>query len=459
MVWRQSRYDLRRSSRYPLLGCRLAAGALALGLFGACAEVATQPPVPQAGVAERPYLLPPASGYPGSLEAGLGASLDDLNRRLLAEGAGPELRRVADTLVRERPDSAPAQVLVAQLELVGGDADGARSRLEPLVEQWPSYDAAQLLFGHVSERLGELPRAFEAYRQIADRIPLAAQRVGETRQRVLEIVFNRLADALSGDDLDRAGEQLARLEAWAPGATATLEGRRSLAVARGDARLELTTVRELRRWLPEDAELRDRLATLEVAVGDPGAGISILQEMAAERPGDPEIAARLSRARFRWRLVLLPRDVRALMRAPELARSDLAALIYWLFPTVRYARPQSARIANDVFNHDFREEIVRVINLDLMDVDPGLHQFGPAEPATRAESLAAILMVVAAGSPQEACLGAAASSKLQSWPIACAAAAACGLIEAEADCLPAAPLSGAEAVELCRRAQQLLGAE
>ncbi len=259
--------------------------------------------------------------------------------------------------------------------------------------------------------------------------------------------------------MERAAQQLARLEAWAPGATSTLQGARRLAAARGDTRAELGTVRELRRRLPQDAQLRDRLATLEVAVGDPGAGISLLQEMAAERPGDATLAARLSRARFRWRLVLLPSEVRALIRTPELERSEMAALIYWLFPSVRYARPQSARIANDVFDHDFREEIVRVINLDVMDIDPGLHEFGPAEPVTRAESLAAVLRVVAAARPDEACVGAVAGRERLSWPIACAAAASCGLVPEEADCLPAATLSGAEAVEICRRAQLLLGGE
>jgi len=453
MLWRQSRLRLSSGNR------RLAAGLLVVALAGACAEAPPPAPSPRADTTERPFLLPPASGFPGELDAELGASLDGFHRRLLAEGAGHELHRVVGALVRERPDSAPAQVLLAQLELVGGDADTAGSRLQPVVEQWPSYDAALLLLGRVSERLGELPAAFDAYQRIADDVPAAAQRMGEMRPRVLEIVSNRLVDALSSNDLDRAGEELARLESWAPDATATLTGARRLAAARGDTRAELTTVRELHRRLPEDAELRDRLAALEVAVGDPGAGISILQEMAAERPDDAELEARLSRARFRWRLVLLPAEVRAVTRVPELTRSELAALIYWLFPSVRYARPQSARIANDVFDHDFREEIVRVINLDLMEVDPGLHQFGPAEPAARAEALAAVIRVVGAAQPDEVCVGAVASRKRLSWPIACAAAASCGLIEAEADCLPAATLSGVEAVELCRQAQLLLGGE
>ena len=452
MVWRRSRWPRSSGDR------RLVLGLLALVLAGACAE-APPPSAPRAAVSERPFLLSPVAGYPGELQADLGASLDGLHRRLLVEGASPDLRRTVDALARERPDALPIQVLVAQVELVGGDADGAGRRLRPVVERWPAYDAALLLLGHVHERLGEVPAAFDVYRRLADRVPIAAQRVGELRSRALEIVSNRLAAALAGDDLERAAEQMTLLEQWAPGATATLQATRRLAAARGDARAELATVRELRRRMPEDEALRDRAATLEVAVGDPGAGISILQEIAAERPGDSEVAARLSRARFRWRLVLLPAEARAVTQSPEMSRSELAALIYWLFPTVRYARPQSARIANDVFDHAFREEIVRVINLDLMDVDPGLHQFGPEEPATRSEALGAVLRVVAAARPEEGCVGAVSGRRRLSWPIACAAAASCGLLEAEADCLPAATISGAEVVELCRRAQLLIGGE
>lgn len=453
MASRRSRPGLSSTLR------RLARGLPVLALVAACAEVAPAPPAARIAAAERPFLLSPVAGYSGHVDPGLRAALDDLHRRLLSDGAGAELRRTVEALVRERTEAAPVQVLMAQVELVGGDPDRARRRLEPLAAEWPTYDAAVLLLGHVQERLGNLPAAFDGYRRIADRVPLAAQRLSEIRPRALEIVSNRLAEAIEAGDLDRAAEQLGRLEQWAPGATATLDGARRLAAARGDAAAELATLRELRRRLPEDAALRDRLATLEVTVGDPGAGISILQEMAAERPGDPELAARLSQARFRWRLVLLPAEVRAVTRQPELTRSDLAALVYWLFPTVRYARPEKARIANDVFDHPFREEIVRVINLDLMQVDDSLHQFGPAEPVSRAEALAAVLRVIAAASPDTACLGAAAARERLSWPIACAAAAACGMIETESDCLPAATLSGTAAVEICRRAQLLFGGE
>ena len=200
-----------------------------MAVAGGCAEVVTTPPVPRAAVAERPFLLPPARGYPGELDADLAAAVEQLHGRLLAEGLSLELSRVVDALARERPSSSPVQVLLAQVELVNGDTESAGRRLEPVVEQWPTYDAALLLVGHVRELLGDLPEAFEAYRRIAAQTPLAAQRVSELRARALEIVGNRLAAALSAGDLDTAEGHLVRLESWAPSATSTLTGARNVA--------------------------------------------------------------------------------------------------------------------------------------------------------------------------------------------------------------------------------------
>ncbi len=39
----------------------------------------------------------------------------------------------------------------------------------------------------------------------------------------------------------------------------------------------------------------------------------------------------------------------------------------------------------------------------------------------------------------------------------CGAAAACGLLDSESDCLPSAGVAGREALEICRLAQGLLG--
>jgi len=62
---------------------RLASGLLVVLFASGCAEVVTPPPAPRIAVAERPFLLPPARGYPGEVDAELAASVEELHGRLL----------------------------------------------------------------------------------------------------------------------------------------------------------------------------------------------------------------------------------------------------------------------------------------------------------------------------------------------------------------------------------------
>src|SRR5262249_15640164 len=113
-------------------------------------------------------------------------------------------------------------------------------------------------------------------------------------------------------------------------------------------------------------------------------------------------------------------------------------------PEVRYGKPAAARIATDVLEHPAREEIVRVINLGLLEVDETVHRFLPERAASRAEALAALGRLLAQRGAR-----CAAASRTGGW---CAAAVACGILPSAEDCLPGAPLAGNEAVRFIRRA-------
>ena len=141
----------------------------------------------------------------------------------------------------------------------------------------------------------------------------------------------------------------------------------------------------------------------------------------------------------------------------QIARADFAVLLYWLAPAVRYGRPATAQIATDVLDDPRREEIVRVINLGLMAVDPSVHRFAPDAPLGRDDALAALLRLLsgAAGGPGASCAEGIAASPRLAGDLLCAAAARCRLIASAADCLPRATLSGGEALELIRRALDL----
>jgi hypothetical protein len=249
------------------------------------------------------------------------------------------------------------------------------------------------------------------------------------------------------------------LREWQPGGEQTLRAERALAVAEEDPEAELAAVAALGARFPEDRELTERRAELELAVGDPGRGLSLLEELAAAHPGDSDLAARLDAAKFRWRFAQLPARVSALGRAPELSRGGFAVLLYWLVPSVRYGRGSAPRIASDILDHPQREEIARVVNVGLMEVEPSVHRFAPDRPVSRFDALAGALRLLGGGAGGEPvpCAAEVPYNARPSYEFVCGTAASCGLIASAGDCLPRAPMSGSEALEVIRRTLVRLG--
>ena len=453
---RTTRPDAGALRRLPVL----AALPVILAVLGACgsAPPAPSPEAPRGpqlqpfAVQEQPFLVDPLTGYPRQVDPARQDRIQAAHRALLTASDREGALETADELLREDPGFAPAQVLVAQVELGEGSFAKAVERLLPVSDELPQYVASQLVLGRAAERLGDVPLAYSAYREIAARNQRAFQKVGELHPRALEIVSNRLQEALRQSRWDEAERHLALLRAWAPSEARTLEGARALAVSRGDRIAELAAVKELAAQRPGERALIERRAELELAVGDPSAGLQIFQDLAAENPRDPVLAEKLAAAKFRWRMSLLPRHVQDVAAKPELTRADFAVLLYWLIPNVRYGRPTAGRIATDVLEHPHQEEIVRVVNLGLMDVDPNLHRFSPGAPARRIIALRSLALVLSRFAQGLACLGGGSAGR---GP--CETAASCGLVPSEEECRATAALTGGEAVELIRRTLKHLG--
>jgi hypothetical protein len=413
--------------------------------------------------AERGYLLDPLEGYPTSATSAKSAAVSERRERIarvertLVEEADPAAIEAARSLARDLgsgaagdPDFPPAKVLAAEADFVAGDRKGIVARLLPVGDALPTYTASQMLLGRTAELAGDLPLAYSAYRAVAAKNSLALRRTGELHPRVIEIVGIRLHEALKADKLDEAGRQLTLLFAWAPTETATYEATRAVAVARGDRRAELGAIKNLSQRRPGDRDLLERRSDLELQVGDPAAGLKIIQGLADQNPKDEGIATRLASAKFLWRLSLLPAKVRDIAEKEDLTRADLAVLLYWLIPEVRYGKPSEGRIATDVLDHPQREEIVRVVNLGLLDVDDTLHHFSPGSPVRRGTALRSVLRLLSRfATPPPPCLG--------DPRVLCDAARRCDLVPEGEDCQSNDPFSGEDAVELLRRALALLG--
>jgi tetratricopeptide (TPR) repeat protein len=401
--------------------------------------------------ADRSYVIDPLEWYaaeigPDDRERMRNAWLD-----LLEAGDTEGAVRAATELLERDPAFGPAQVLYAQVDFAAGEDRRVIDRLLPVSDAMPTYTASQLLLGRSAERSGDVALAYAAFRAVAARSPLARKRAGELHPRALEIVSNRLDEALRTGNLEEAEKQLGFLRSWGPSELQTLDAALKVAVARTDHAAELAAVKDLSARRPGDRRLLERRAELELEVGDPSAGLKIVQDLAAREPDNPALIEKLESAKFRWRLSQLPSDVQGVAAKPELTKGDLAVLLYWLVPQVRNSRTTSGRIATDVLDNPHQEEIVRVVNLGLMDVDPTLHRFSPGYGLKRGPALRVVLKTLSrfgAG----ACAGGGVSTANT-----CEAALSCGLLRSGEECLAAEPLSGSAGVEILRRSLKLLG--
>lgn len=432
---------------------------LAVLLLAGCSTAVDTPVMPAKPEPEAAFLVDPLTGYP------FGVSVDERLRLSRAHDALVERRDAtaataeARELLARNPELHPARLVLAQADLAGGQMGAALEAGQRLVEEVDGYFAARLLVARAAEKVGDLVQAYDGYFDLAERSSAAAERGAELRPRALEIVANRAADALRRNRIAAAGSEVSRLARWAPGEPVTLLAARDLAAAVGDRDAELVAMRRLEPQFPEDRALRIRRADLELEVGDPSAGLRVFQDLVAGDPEDPVLAGKLARAKFLWRLTLLPAEIQTLVRQPQLTRGEFAAVLYWLFPQVRYGRSESGTIATDVLDHEHRTEIVRVVNLGLLTVDPTLHVYRPEEPQTRVSALAGLLTLLDRQEPRLACLGAPGPLSELNAARVCRVASRCGLIAEEGECLPLAALSGPEAFEMSRGALGQLGIE
>lgn len=400
--------------------------------------------------ADRPYVIDPREGYSRDIEPQLLDRLENAWRDLHEAGDTEGATRAAAEMLEGNPDFLPAQVLAAQVDFAMGENTRVVARLLPVGDALPTYTASQLLTGRAAERLGDLALSYAAYRAVAARSPLALKRAGELHPRAMEIVSHRLDEALRAEKIEEAQKQLSLLLNWGPSETISLEAQRKVALARGDRAAELAAVKEIAARTPGDRLLLERRAELELEVGDPSAGLKIVQDLAARNPRDPDLARRLEAAKFRWRLAQLPKDVQGVASKPELNKGDLSVLLYWLVSQVRNSRPTAGRIATDVLDHPHREEIVRVVNLGLMEVDPTQHRFYPGSPVRRGTALRVVLRTLAR-------FGAGSCASGGDGGDVCSQSQGCGLLTSGEGCDATAPLSGAEGVEILRRSLKLLG--
>jgi hypothetical protein len=140
-----------------------------------------------------------------------------------------------------------------------------------------------------------------------------------------------------------------------------------------------------------DRNIALRIASLRFEDGDLAGAEMALKRGLRDVAEDTEGAALLARIRERRALLALPEALRLIGDAPRITRAELAALVVVRVEALMSKAPAGgSEVASDLSRTWARPEILRALELGLMDVYPN-HTFQPSGVVRRGE-----LAVVAA---------------------------------------------------------------
>lgn len=346
-----------------------------------CAPVAAPPPNVTPTGDDR-FLIDPRIGYTAPIAPAIATRFDAAWRFVLA-GNDAEARIRLDEILKREPGFIPAILAGAAIDIRAGRFDAARDALAVVRQRVPSYTAADVYEAEIAVRESRTRAAYDLYRVITTRTdapPVLNERVEQLR----EALFNELyaaAQTASDTEASRLLREALAIDAGA------VEARILLASKLVTQRQFEEARRELEPLLNTSADRTDVQALL--AEIDFGRGryqeALVRYERLARRTNDPQFARRLEEIKQEWSLANMPAHYRTALESNAVTRAELATLLYWTVPAVRFAQNLGAPpIAVDVQEVEGREEMVRAIAIGLFEVDAVTRRVGPHRPVTAA---------------------------------------------------------------------------
>lgn len=414
-----------------------------VAIAAACAPVDTPAPV-VAPTGDDRYLVDPRIGYPGAVAEGVDTRFENAWRWALA-GNESEARRRLDELQRRNPEYLPAPLAAAALDLRNGRLVEARSAVDAILRRDQTWLAARIYDAEITAREGDSRRAADLYRTLVS-APGAPVVVSERLAQLEAMLFDQLSAAAAQAASDAEAARLLR-EALALRPEATdariilvqkLVGQRLF----DDARRELEPLLDT---AADRAEVQEMLAEIDFGRGRFEEAITRYDRL-ARRTREPRYEQRLAMIKREWSAANMPAHFRSALASPALTRAELATLLFWTVPSIRFAQNVGTPpIAVDIEDVSGREEMVRAIAIGMYEVDPITRRVSPYRQVTASRLLGHAARVLALrgaacarGIPQEQVLG------------------ACGVRHSLGTLLPDEPVSGAQAHAILEQISRLL---
>ena len=347
---------------------------LAALTLAACTSTAPPPPVAAPQGDDR-YLIDPRTGSNETLAPASEAQLEAAWRFALAGDEAEAMRRIAEVR-RKAPDSTSATLLAAFLDIRNSRFDQARRTIAAVQERDPENLVARVYEAEIALREGEVRIAYDLYRRLAT-LPgapaTATERVADLEAKLFNELLAAAQSAPEGESIRLLREALT----FNPGA---IEARIQLAqklVAQKQFEESRRELDPLLNTVPDRPEVQEILAEVDVGRGRYQEAI-VRYDRLARRTNDPRYQRRLEDIKSEWSAANMPVQYRAAFESAAVTRGDLAILLYWTVPSVRFAQNLGTpQIAVDIEGMAGREEMIRAIALGLFDVDPVTRRVGP----------------------------------------------------------------------------------
>ncbi|MBW3564286.1 MAG: hypothetical protein KY459_06140 [Acidobacteria bacterium] len=368
--------DYPRTSFMPSL--RSGACVALILLATACATTPDVPPETR---------KPPSPRIDALVDPVLGWERDGDPRTRAASAAWEEFRKGwIDRAERAWQElaSSPAQFPPALLGLAAAAIERVEyDRAESLIARATAHQrwlASDIYSAQLARLRGDIDSAVTILSTvIVD--PLTPARIRDVYRTVQADYIADLSSRarMSDDPLQR----IALLERALEAGPISEEGRRLLVrahLSRDDvARARETLQPLLGTGAAAQNETQAVLADIEAAEGNFTAAMRRLERL-VEVSDDPRFRTRLEEVKVAWHESTLPPRFHEAVSSPALTREQLAILLFWKVPAVRFARQVSQPpIAVDLQGVRGREEMVRALALDLLSVDPSSRRARPSE--------------------------------------------------------------------------------
>ncbi|HVE72753.1 MAG TPA: tetratricopeptide repeat protein [Thermoanaerobaculia bacterium] len=341
----------------------------AVMLIAACGTTDVMPPAVTPDAEDR-FLIHPLTGV--TLAPPASERFEAAYRHGMAGNEAEAERRIAELRQRHPELLVPTLLLEARLDLREGRFDDALETLQRVRENDPDNLVARVYEAEIAVRQKQTRIAYDLYRRLGD-VPTSAERLTELEAAI----FNELyAAAQTAPD----PEAIRLLREALTFNTGAIEPRILLAqklVTQRSFDEARTELEPLLNTAADRTEVQEILAEVDAGRGRYQEAI-VRYDRLSRRTKDPRHVRRLEEIKSEWSAANMPSHYRAALESTALTRAELAVLLYWTVPSIRFAQNLSTpQIAIDVQDVTGREEIIRAIAIGLYDVDPVTRRVSP----------------------------------------------------------------------------------